>query len=134
MKVVHTVLLSLAVFAAGCNSDDTKPATTAVETFASRLQQTGQAWRSIQMTKAGDLTLQLVSVTQTDGILNIGVGTIDGTRCVLAASVDTTANSTNVAPQLTRSLAVGTYCVRVADDIRNLAGTADFQVRIERPF
>jgi hypothetical protein len=133
MKVVHTVLLSLLVMAAGCNSD-ASPQTTVAETFASRLQQTGQAWRSVEMTKAGDLTLQLVSVTQTDGILNIGVGTISGTQCVLVESLDTTANSTAVAPQLTRTLTVGTYCVRVGDDSRNLTGTADFQVRIERPF
>ena len=79
------------------------------------------------------MTVQLVSVTQADAVMNIGIGSISGTQCVLAASVDTAANATTIAPQLTRTLAVGTYCVRIAD-IGNLTQLVDFSIRIERPF
>ncbi len=133
MKVVHTLLLATLVAAAGCGSDTTAPVTTTVETFASRVQEKGSAWRSVTVATAGDVTVQLVSVTQADAVMNIGIGSISGTQCVLAASVDTAANATTIAPQLTRTLAVGTYCVRIAD-IGNLTQLVDFSIRIERPF
>lgn len=132
MKVVHTLLLATLVAAAGCGSSTTAPVTTTVETFASRVQEKGSAWRSVTVATAGDLTVQLVSVTQADAVMNIGIGTISGTQCVLAASVDTAANASAIAPQLTRTLAVGTYCVRIAD-IGNLTQLVDFSIRIERP-
>lgn len=133
MKVVHTLLLASLAATAGCGSDTTSPTvTTSVDTFASRIQEKGSAWRSITVPTAGDVTVQLVSVTQTDVVMNIGIGTIAGTQCVLAASVDTAANATAIAPQLTRTVAVGTYCVRIAD-IGNLTQLVDFTIRIEKP-
>src|SRR4249920_458687 len=97
MKVVPTLLLAtllLGTASAGCGSDTTAPtATTTVEQFASRLQEKGSAWRSVNVATAGDVTIQLVNVTQTDAVMNIGIGTISGTQCVLAASVDTVGNS-----------------------------------------
>ena len=133
MKVVHTLLLASLAVASGCKSAMTTPvATTAVETFASRIQEKGSAWRSINVTTAGNVTLQLVSVSQVDAVLNLGIGTISGTQCVLAASVDTVANSSAVAPQLTRTVSAGTYCVRIAD-IGKLTQLVDFTIRIEKP-
>ena len=133
MKVVHTVLLASLAVAAGCGDSATTPTpTTVVETFASRIQEKGSAWRSINVPTAGDVTLQLVTMTQSDVQLNLGIGTISGTQCAIAASVDTVANSAEVAPQLTRNVAVGTYCVRIAD-IGKLTQTVDFTVRIEKP-
>lgn len=133
MKVVHTLLLALLAVSAGCGSDPTTPTpTTTVEQFSSRLQEKGSAWRSVNVPTAGDVTIQLVNVTQTDAVMNVGIGTISGTQCVLAASVDTVGNSASVAPQLTRTVAVGTYCVRIAD-IGNLTQIVDFTIRIEKP-
>jgi len=134
MKVVHTLLLSLLVAASGCGSDPLAPvaATTTVEQFSSRIQEKGAAWRSITVPTAGSVTLQLVSVTQTDAVVNIGIGTISGSQCVIAASVDTAANATAVAAQVTRTVPVGTYCVRIAD-IGNLTQLVDFTIRIEKP-
>jgi hypothetical protein len=51
---------------------------------------------------------------------------------VLAANVDTKADSSAVNPQLTRTVAAGTYCVRIAD-IGNLTQIVDFTIRIEKP-
>lgn len=132
MKVVHTLLLATLVAAPACSSSTTPDVTTTVEQFASRIQEKGSAWRSINVPTAGDVTLQLVSVTQANVVMNIGIGTIAGTQCVLAANVDTAANADAIAPQLTRTLAVGTYCVKIAD-IGNLTQIVDFTIRIEKP-
>lgn len=132
MKVVHTLLVASLAMAAGCGSSNTPAATTAVEQFSSRLQEKGSAWRSVTVPTAGDVTIQLVSVTQTDAVMNLGIGTISGTQCIIAASVDTVGNSASVAPQLTRSVAAGTYCVSIRD-IGNLTQIVDFTIRIERP-
>ncbi|TAK17965.1 MAG: hypothetical protein EPO35_02195 [Acidobacteria bacterium] len=133
MKVVHTLLLASLAAAAGCGSDTTTPTpTTVVETFASRIQEKGSAWRSINVPTAGDVTMQLVTMSQADTPLNLGIGTISGTQCVIAASVDTVADSSAVKPQLTRNVSVGTYCVRIAD-IGKLTQTVDFSIRIEKP-
>jgi hypothetical protein len=134
MKVVHTLLLASLVAVSGCDSDTTEPeATSIIETFASRLQEKGSAWRSVTVPRAGDVTMQLVSLTQVDAKMNLGIGTISGTQCVILASVDTVANASAVAPQLVRTVSQGTYCVRLAD-IGNLTQLVDFSVRIERPF
>lgn len=133
MKVVHTLLLASLAVASGCGSETTTPLiTSTVETFASRIQEKGSAWRSVTVPTAGDVTMQLVVVTQADAVLNLGIGTISGTQCVLAASVDTVANSAEVAPQLTRTVSAGTYCVRIAD-IGKLTQLVDFTIRIEKP-
>ena len=133
MKVVHTLLLATLVAASGCGSKTTAPlVTTTVEQFASRLQEKGSAWRSVTVATAGDVTMQLVSVTQAGVVMNLGIGTISGTQCVILASVDTAANASAVAPQLTRTVGVGTYCVRIAD-IGNLTQLVDFTIRIEKP-
>ncbi len=134
MKFVHILLLASLVAVPGCDSGTNEPIVTSiVETFASRLQEKGSAWRSVNVTKAGEVTMQLVSVTQVDAKLNLGIGTISGTQCVLAASVDTVANASAVAPQLVRTVSTGTYCVRIADT-GNLKQLVDFTIRIERPF
>jgi hypothetical protein len=134
MKVVTTLLLASLVAASGCESDTNEPIiNTTVETFASRLQEKGSAWRSVNVTKAGDVTMQLVTVTQVDAKLNLGIGTISGTQCLLAASVDTAANASAIAPQLTRTVSTGTYCVRIADT-GTLTQLVDFTIRIEKPF
>ena len=132
MKVVHTLLLATLVGASACGSTTTPTVTTTVEQFASRIQENGSAWRSINVPTAGDVTIQLVSLTQANAVGNIGIGTISGTQCVIAASVDTAANADAIAPQLTRTVPIGTYCVRIAD-IGNLTQLVDFTIRIEKP-
>ena len=134
MKFVHILLLASLAAVPGCDSDTNEPIVTSIaETFASRLQENGSAWRSVNVTKAGDVTIQLVTVTQVDAKLNLGIGTISGTQCVLAASVDTVANAAEIAPRLVRTVSTGTYCVRIAD-IGNLTQLVDFSIRIEKPF
>jgi len=134
MKVVHTLLLGSLLAVSGCESDTNEPIVTSiVETFASRLQEKGMAWRSVHVTTAGEVRLQLVALTQLDAVMNLGIGDISGTQCVIAASVDTIVKSDVVAPQLVRTLPVGTYCVRLLD-IGNLTQLVDFTIRIEKPF
>ena len=134
MKAVHTLLLGTLVAASACGSSTpTSPTvTTTVEQFSSRIQEKGSAWRSVNVTTAGNVMLQLVSLSQVDAVVNIGIGTISGSQCVIAASVDTAANATAVAAQVTRTVPVGTYCVRIAD-IGNLTQLVDFTIRIEKP-
>jgi hypothetical protein len=133
MKVVHTLLLASLVALAGCDNKTTNPdATTTVEQFASRIQEKGSAWRQVNVATGGDVKLQLITLTQVDAVMNLGIGTISGTQCVLAANVDTKADSSAVNPQLTRTVAAGTYCVRIAD-IGNLTQIVDFTIRIEKP-
>ena len=89
MKVVHTLLLATLVGASGCGSTNTPTVTTTAAHFARRSPEQGSAWRSVNVPTAGDVTVQLVSVTQAGAVMNIGIGTISGTPCVLDASVDT---------------------------------------------
>lgn len=118
-----------------CGSTTTTPSTDVSRTaiFASRLQEKGSAWRTFQVVTAGQVTLQLTSLTQTDAVMRLGLGTVSGTNCAVNQSVDTAASSTTNAPQITATLAVGTYCVRVAD-IGNLTTIYDFSVLITSPF
>jgi len=118
-----------------CGSTTTTPSAdvSRTEIFASRLQEKGSAWHSFQVTTAGQVTFQLTSLTQTDAVMRLGLGTVSGTNCVVSQSVDTAASSTTNSPQITTTLAVGSYCVRVAD-IGNLTTIYDFSVLITSPF
>lgn len=133
MKVVTTLLLALVLATASGCGDNTSAITSITTVFNSRIQEKGSAWRSIDVNKAGDVQVQLLSITQTDVVVNLAIGTIDGTQCVASQAIDTAANATASSPQITTSLAVGTYCVKVAD-IGNLTQTVDFSVYITQPY
>ncbi len=134
-RLVFAASLILSVSGAmACGSSSTAPvvATTSAQQYVSRIQERGSAWRSIVVPVAGDVTVQLVSVSQANAVMRLGVGTIDGTRCVLVKSIDTVANSTANSPQITGTMPQGTYCVQLAD-IGNLTTIVDFLIVIVTP-
>ena len=102
-----------------------------VVNFVSRIQEHGSAWRSFVAT-AGDVSVQLTSVSQGAVVMGLGLGTIDGTNCVLTKSVEAPPEGTTVAPQITATLPAGTYCVKIWD-IGNLTSIADFSIAITFP-
>lgn len=120
--------------ASACGSTATSPTTTTTttDTFASRLQETGSASRSFNVTTAGTVKIQLVTVSQGDVVMGLGFGTMDGTTCVVSERVDTAPNSASESPQITKELAVGTYCVKLSD-IGNLTQIVDFTITIIKP-
>lgn len=128
-------LLLLGTAGLGACSTTTSPLTPATVTlvFASRIQQNGSAWRSFAVPTAGSVTVQLTSVSQADAVVGLGIGTINGNSCVPTQSLQTAANSAANSPQITTSLAVGTYCVQLSD-VGNLTTIVDFTVLIVTPY
>jgi hypothetical protein len=116
-----------------CGSSTTAPALIATINYVSRIQEHGSAWRSFPVTTAGDVLVQLTSVTQTDAIMGLGLGTVNGSDCAVTQSVQTAANGTTSSPQITTSVPVGTYCVKLYD-IGNLTTIVDFSITITKPY
>jgi len=129
------LLLLFVSGAAACGSSTTSPTTgaTTITTYASRIQEKGSAWRSFTVTTAGTVDLQLTAVSQADAVMGLGLGTVSGTTCVISQSVQTAANSTASAPQISTTLAAGTYCVKLYD-IGNLTSITDFVITITMPY
>lgn len=121
--------------AAACGSTTTTPTTgvIATTTYVSRIQEKGSAWRSFQVPTAGTVTVQLTSLTQGDAVVRLSLGTVSGTNCIASQSIDTVATSAASSPQISTTLAIGTYCVRIAD-IGNLTMMVDFSVTIVTPY
>lgn len=116
-----------------CGTNPISPIATTTYNFLSRIQEGRSAWRSFPMTTAGDATLQLTSVTQTDAVMRLSLGTLNGTTCTVTKSVDTVASNLAASPQITATLAVGNYCVMV-QDIGNITQIVDFSVLITVPY
>ena len=129
------LLLLFVSGAAACGSSTTSPTTgaTTITTYASRIQEKGSAWRSFTVTTAGTVDLQLTAVSQVNAVMGLGLGTVSGTTCAISQSVQTAANSTASAPQISTTLAAGTYCVKVYD-IGNLTSITDFVITITMPY
>jgi hypothetical protein len=119
--------------ASACGSSTTSPGVTQITNFVSRLQQGGSAWRSIPVLTAGDVTVDFTAITQADAIMGLGLGTVNGTDCVLTKSVQTAADTAATAPQITATLPIGTYCVKLYD-IGNLTSIIDFTVVVTTPY
>ena len=130
-----SALLTLCVFgAAACGSDVTSPdvATTTAVGFASRLQEGGSAWRTFTVAASGTVKVQLVTVSQPDVVMRIGIGTVSGTECTVTQKTETAASATSDTPQITATLNAGTYCVKISD-IGNLTTIVDFVIVIVSP-
>lgn len=119
--------------ASACGSSTTSPDLIRITNFVSRLQEGGSAWRSIPVITAGDVKVQFSAITQTDAVMGLGLGTVSGTNCVLNKSLETAANANADSPQITSSLAVGTYCVKLYD-IGNLTTIVDFTIVVTTPY
>jgi hypothetical protein len=128
-----SLLLSVSgAMACGSSSTEPEAATAQSIAFASRLQEHGFAWKQVDVPVAGTVTMQLVTVSQADVVMRLGIGTIDGAKCVLLQSTDTAANSATNSPQITTEMAQGSYCVQIAD-IGNLNTIVDFLLVVSAP-
>ena len=138
MRPTLTLLLVAALAAAGCDETPTQPTTpstpvTVSQTFADTLPAGGAAFYSFVVLQASPVSLMFGSLTPagTDTPLSIpmaiGIGVPQGTGCNVPSPVD-------IAPGLTyqasQTLGIGTYCLNIADAGGNLAGPADFAIRI----
>jgi len=104
-----------------------------VVSFVSRIQEKGSAWRSFS-SLAGDVSIQLTSVSQGAVVMGLGFGTLDvtGTNCVVSQSVEALPEGTVVAPQISANVTLGTYCVKIWD-VGNLTTIVDFSIAITFP-
>jgi len=116
-----------------CGSSPTTPLFTNSISYVSRIQERGSAWRSFIVTTAGAVTVQLTSVSQTDAVMGLGLGTVSGTNCVVTQTVQTAANGAANSPQISTTLAAGQYCVKLSD-IGNLTKIIDFSILITTPY
>lgn len=101
----------------------------ASETWSSILWPGGAAARSIAATRAGTITLRLISVDVPFGI-GIGVPRSDGISCRLTTSVLATSGDTSVAIDVPSA---GTYCAAVFDEIRAVVKETMFNAQIVYP-
>jgi hypothetical protein len=129
------LLILSASSAIACGSSSTSPSADATMTisYVSRIQEHGSAWRSFTVGTAGAVTVQLTAVSQSGAVMGLGLGTVSGTTCVLSQSVQTAASSTASSPQISATLPVGTYCVKLSD-IGNLTTIVDFSIAINIPY
>jgi len=123
VKQILTVLIVVALAAAGCSSNDTSsslPATPSsplvTENFSGTVQVGGSDWHPFTVTSSGfQITLDLTSVGPPSTIsMGFGVGAWDGTTCTpLSGGVATVQASAT--PQVGGNINAGTYCAIVFD-------------------
>jgi hypothetical protein len=113
------VVLASSLAIAGCDDDapttPTPDPTTATVTFTSNLALGGSSTRSFEVTRAGNVSVTLVSVGGSSTLsvgLGLGIPLADGSGCVLSRSVETVAGTT---AQLELAVDIGKYCVQIYD-------------------
>jgi len=137
MKTMLTaVLLASTLSLAGCGDDSpnspTETPTTATVVFSSNLAVMGASSRSFEVTRAGNVSVTLVSVSGSTTLkvgLGLGIPMTDGSGCVLSRSVETVAGTV---AQLDLSVDVGDYCVQIYDP-GTLVGTVGFTINLIYP-
>jgi len=112
-------VLASSLALAGCDEDPpttpTPDPTTATVTFISNLAQGGSSTRSFEVTRAGNVSVTLLSVGGSATLkvgLGLGIPLADGSGCVLSRSVEAVAGTT---AQLELAVDVGKYCVQIYD-------------------
>ena len=104
-----------------------------VDQFVGTLQPSGEAFYAFSMSKPGNVSLTLISMTgpsvPDDALFPLGIGQPVGTGCT--ASVDAAAKPGG-SPQFTATKTAGVYCVRIADNAR-LGAAASFVLNIAHP-
>jgi len=130
------VLLASMLGTAGCGNDSpnspTESPTTATVTFSSNLAVKGASSRSFEVTRAGNVSVTLLSVGGSATLsvgLGLGIPESDGSGCVLSRSVETVAGTT---AQLDLAVDVGEYCVEIYDP-GTLVGNVGFTINLIYP-
>jgi hypothetical protein len=130
-------LALLLATSAGCEETPTTPTgpvdTRTSLTFSTTLPIGGSAWRSFKTARIGPVTARLTFLSpDAEAVIELAVGTFDGTTCTVTTAVQTAPTEDEEAPQISRTLAAGTYCVRVAD-LGNLTRINTFGVVVVMP-
>lgn len=100
--------------------------------FSSQLMAGGATARSFKVGKAGETKVSFTSLLpETEAVVNVHLGTWDGTVCTPTTSLSTKAGATT--PIITTTLAVGEYCIRVVDP-GVLTKTNDFSMTVTIPY
>ena len=121
--------------AAACTSTPsvvTPTPTVAAVLFASQLMANGSTSRSFKVTRAGETKVVFTSLLpDVDSVVNVAIGTTDGTVCTPTTTVATKAGSADSI--LTTTLAIGEYCISVTDPGGALTKTNDFTITVVIP-
>lgn len=130
------LVLASSLTLAGCDEDPpttpTPDPTTTTVVFASNLAVGGSSTRSFEVTRAGVVSVTLVSVGGSTTLkvgLGLGIPLSDGTGCVLSRSVETVAGNT---AQLELAVDTGKYCLQIYDP-GTLTGVVAFSINLIYP-
>lgn len=103
------------------------------EEFSGTLAVKGANWYPFDVSAYGTVNVQLASIggalVPPTVMVSLGQGTLSDNDCSVASPTTTTAASS---PQLTATLDVGTYCVRISD-VGNLFAPATFTITVAHP-
>ena len=135
--VLAAVVLATSLSIAACGDDDppttpTPTPTTTTVTFASNLAMGGASSRSFDVTRAGTVSVTLVSVNNGTTLrvgLGVGIPFADGAGCVLSRSVETVPGNT---AQLELAVDVGKFCVQIYDP-GTLSTVVPFSINLVYP-
>ena len=101
------------------------PPTEINETFAGTVTVNGAQTHSFSVTRAGSATARFASMSISDAVVGLSLGTWNGQACALQITNDNaTASST-----ITGTASVGAFCVRVYD-VGKLTGPLDYEVTV----
>jgi len=135
--VLAALVMASSLTLAGCGDDETpttptpNPTTTTV-TFASNLAMGGASSRSFEVTRAGTVSVTLISVNNSNTLkvgLGLGIPLADGTGCVLSRSVEAVAGNT---AQLELNVDAGKYCLQIYDP-GTVTGVVPFSINLVFP-
>lgn len=134
--MLAAVVLASSLTLAGCEDDPpttpTPEPTTTTVVFASNLAVGGSSSRSFDVTRAGVVSVTLVSVGGSNTLkvgLGLGIPLADGTGCVLSRSVEAVAGNT---AQLELAVDTGKYCLQIYDP-GTLTGIIAFSINLIYP-
>jgi hypothetical protein len=129
------LILAFTATACGSNSNSTIPtvptaAATIVETFPGTITAAfGSDFHTFTVTQTGALTVTLTAASPPATIwMGIGVGTPSSSVCSLLSGGSANGPA-GVNPQLSGTLAAGTYCVLISD-IGNFTSTITYSVTV----
>ena len=134
--LLAALVLASSLTVAGCEDDPpttpTPDPTTTTVTFASNLAMGGSSTRSFEVTRAGTVSVTLVSVGGSTTLkvgLGVGIPLADGSGCVLSRSVETASGNT---AQLELNVDIGKYCLQIYDP-GTLTSVVAFSINLVYP-
>ena len=124
-------LVLAGLLAAGC--DDPAPVTgptettaTITETFSGTVTVNGAVTNPFSVTRAGELSARLVSLSVADATIGLSLGTWNGQVCQIILAND---NASMAISSVTGTASAGAFCVRLYD-VGKLTGPVDFEVTV----